>query len=194
MPISTVSREQAPVDAQAPIQHSSKLPSVRTLLLWLVFACLLPALSGIAFEFYYEYKNDSEQLRTDTIQTARSMAQTVDAELSKVQLLAQALATSESLARHDFAAFHRRALALLHVTNLDQAVILYDINGQQLVNTTLPFEQRSTHHVDLERIGRVFITGRPVIPEVVLSPLTGRPMVSIAVPVVIDQKVLYVVV
>ncbi len=193
MPISTVSLEPAPAPehALAPTQRSTQLPSVRTLLLWLVFGCLLPVLSGVAFAFYSDYKNRREQLRTDTIQTARAMARTVDAELAKVQLLAQALATFESLERHDFAAFHRRALALLQATGIGQTVVLYDINGMQLVNTMLPFGQSLPLSVNPAQIQRVFSTGRLTAPEVVLSPLIGRPMVSIAVPVVRDQKVLY---
>ncbi len=175
----------------APTIRSAPLPSVRTLLLWLVFACFFPAAIGASFVFYREYQNGRAQLEKNTIQTARAMVQTVDAELAKAQLLAQVLATSDSLARQDFAAFHRRALALLRESNLTQSVLIYDVHGQQVLNTRLPFGQPLPKRANLVQIERVFATGKTVTSEVFLSPLTGLPVVSVAVPVFSGAKVVF---
>ena len=175
----------------APAIRSTQLPSVRTLLLWLVLASFFPAVIGASVLFYREYQDGRSQLQKNTLQTARAMVQTVDAELAKVQVLAQALATSDSLARQDFAAFHRRALALLHESNLGQSVLIYDIHGQQLLNTKLPFGQPLPRRSNLGQIERVFATGKTVVSEVFLSPLTGLPVVSVGVPVFSGAKVIF---
>ena len=173
----------------APLQPKL-LPSMRTLLLCLVFACLLPAMIGTGLLLYREYQNGQTQLQTQTLQTARALVQTVDARLAQARVLGQALATADSLARHDFAAFHHRALASLHASGIGQRVIIYDIDGGQLVNTRLPLGQPLLHRVNLDQIRRVFATGRPVA-EVLPSVVNGLPLVSIAVPVFVGNKVMY---
>jgi diguanylate cyclase (GGDEF)-like protein/PAS domain S-box-containing protein len=171
--------------------RSTPPPSVRTLLLWLVFACVLPTLIGAGVLSCREYQDGRAQFQKSTIYTARAMVQTVDAELAKVRLLAQVLATSQSLARQDFAAFHRRALALLHASNLIQSVVIYDAQGQQLVNTRLPLGQPLPKRSNLFQVERVFASGKAVTTEVFFSPLTGLPVVGVAVPVFSGTKVIF---
>lgn len=87
--------------------------SVRSYLLCLVLACLLPGVFGAAALFIYQYKESRTQLQKNTILTARALMQAVDHQLLSVQAVAQTLATSETLRRSDYEAFHQRARAAM---------------------------------------------------------------------------------
>jgi PAS domain S-box-containing protein len=175
----------------APAIRATQLPTVLTLLMLLVFACLLPALIGAGVLFYREYQDGRAQLQKNTLQTARAIVQTVDAQMNEVRVVAQTLATSDSLARQDFAAFHRRARTLLHASDIGQSLVIYDVHGQQLVNTRIPFGQPLPKRSNPVQVERVFATGKQVTSEVLLSPFTGLPMISIAVPVFSGVKVVF---
>lgn len=167
------------------------LSSVRTLLLWLVCACLLPGVIGAVALFSFQYQEGRAQLQKDTIQTARALIQTVDTRLLQAQSVAQTLSTSPHLAMGEFAAFHRRARELLQTTGIGTAITLTDESGQQLLNTKLDFGAPLPPSVDLERLHRIFSTGQPVISDVFIGQITGRPLVSVHVPVLLGGKVVY---
>lgn len=171
--------------------RSKGLWSVQTLLFGLVLACFLPGFVGTVFLLLQEYQEGRAQLQRNTLQTTRALVQTVDAQLHLAQNSAQALATSESLARRDFAAFHRRAQALLHETNFGEYVVISTASGEQLVNTLRPLGDPLPVRANLEQLHRVFATGQPVVSDVFVSSLTGRSVVGIEVPVRSSGKVVF---
>ena len=68
--------------------------SVRTLLLGLVLACLIPGVIGVGFLIMRMYQDGRLRIENNTIQTARALVQAVDGELDKTKVVAVALATS----------------------------------------------------------------------------------------------------
>lgn len=163
--------------------------TVRTLLTWLVLACLLPGVVGTVILIFYEYEVGRARLEKDTIQTARALVQAVDAHLLKVQIVAQSLSTAGSLSKRNFADFHHRADELLVATKPGSHAILTDQSGRQIVNTLRPFGAPLPVHSNLGAIRRVFETGKPVISGIFVGAMIQRPIVSIDVPVFIDGKV-----
>jgi len=168
-----------------------RLPSVQALLLRLIFVCLVPPALGAGLWLYTSHKSERAELKKDAIQAARAKVQTVDAELAKAEYFAQALATSESLNWQDFSAFHAQSLRLLRGSNIDLSVVLYDANGQQLVNTHVPYGQPLPSRTNLEQIQSVFATGRPAEQRLIFRRLDGRPVVATMVPVFSGKKVQY---
>ena len=67
---------------------------IGTVLLWLVLACLLPGILGVAILFAREYLNGRAQLERDMIATARAMVQAVDSQLFRTRTVGQVLSTS----------------------------------------------------------------------------------------------------
>ena len=132
------------------------------------------------------------QLEKGTIQTARALVQVVDAQLIKSQAAAHTLSTSDSLARHDFAAFYRQASALLQTEDIDNNVVLRDASGQQIVNTILPFGEPLPRSPIPESIDRVFATGQAAVSDVYVAAVGARTMVSVAAPVLDKGRVAYV--
>lgn len=172
--------------------RSKPLASVRTILAWMILACVLPSLAAVAFLMVRDYHSGRAQLATNTIQIARAMVQAVDAQIDQGKLLALTLTTSDALVRRDFAAFHQRALRFINEQSLVQSVQLYERNGVAVLNTRLPFGQPLPQQSDPAQIERVFESGRPAMPEVIFSPWTRKPMVSMAFPVFAGSRVEYV--
>jgi PAS domain S-box-containing protein len=173
-------------------ERSMPLRPVRTLLLWLVLTCWLPAAAGIAVLFFHMYQDGRAQLEKTTIETARALVQVVDGELMRAQAVALALASSDSLARHDFAALHRHASVLLQTTEIGTNVVLTDENGRQLVHTLRAYGEALTDVAIPPHIRSVFITGKPQISNVFRGAQTGNFEISIDVPVLANGKVAYV--
>jgi diguanylate cyclase (GGDEF)-like protein/PAS domain S-box-containing protein len=164
---------------------------VRSFLIWLVLACLLPGVIGATILFIYQYQNGRAQLEQDTLQTARALVQAVDSHLLRTLAIAQTLSTRDSLARGDFANFHQRAREVMALTGLGTNAVLRDETGQQILNTSVEFGQHLPRQPISDPIRRVFATGKPSISDLFIGqPLTRRIM-SVNVPVVINGKVAY---
>ncbi|HEV2568214.1 sensor histidine kinase [Sphingomonas sp.] len=82
------------------------------------------------------------------LDTTRALSQVVEGQLRQFETMLLALAGDEALQRGDYAAFDRRARALL--AGPDAWIVIGDRRGKQLVNTRLP-------------AGAPLLTGRPPI-------------------------------
>jgi len=174
------------------VHRGAQPASVRALLLWLMLACLLPGALGAGAILYRSYINERVQLEHDTLQTARALMQTVDAELSKAKAVAQTLATSKYLVTNDFARFHAQAQAVVPLLGYDCNLILIDSTGQQLLNTLKPFPSVLPRHGNLELVHRIISTGQPVISDIYVGAVRNQPITAIAVPVWQGGSVQYV--
>ena len=165
--------------------------SVRALLLGLVLTCLIPGAVGVGVLVHRTYQEGRTQIEHDTIRTARALVQAVDGQLDKAKVMALALSTSTFFASGDLAGFHRRARALIQTEGIGADVVLSNASGQQVVNTSLPFGAALPRHGNAGQVHRVFESGQTVLSDVFIGGATGRPRVSVEVPVRVDGKVVY---
>jgi diguanylate cyclase (GGDEF)-like protein len=171
------------------------LPSrwrIGTVLLLLILACLLPGILGVAVLFAREYLNGRAQLERDMIATARAMVQSVDTQLFKARITGQVLSTSAALSRNDLEGFHRRAREVIATTRVGMNFVLTNESGQQLVNTLREFGEPLPRHGNPEIPRRVFATGLPEISEIYIGGVLRKPVISIDVPVMDNDRVRYV--
>jgi diguanylate cyclase (GGDEF)-like protein len=171
------------------------LPSrwrIGTVLLLLILACLLPGILGVAVLFAREYLNGRAQLERDMIATARAMVQSVDTQLFKARITGQVLSTSAALSRNDLEGFHRRAREVIATTRVGMNFVLTNESGQQLVNTLREFGEPLPRHGNPEIPRRVFATGLPVISEIYIGGVLRKPVISVDVPVMDNDRVRYV--
>src|SRR3954464_15042383 len=82
---------------------------IRTRLLLLSMAVLVPAILAGALGIAFVYAEERGVNQRSLQETSRAMALIVDRELATREVLLKALATSPALARGDFAAFHEHA-------------------------------------------------------------------------------------
>ncbi|HCY64126.1 MAG TPA: hypothetical protein DHV59_15155 [Oxalobacteraceae bacterium] len=168
-----------------------KQQSVRTYLIWLVLACLLPGVLGTVVLFTYKYHSDRTQLSKDTTQTARALMQAVDYHVLRGLAIAQALSTDGSLAANDFAAFHQRAREAIALSGLGTNIVLRDRDGRQLLNTAVDFGKPLTLQLAHEQVREVFETGKPSVSDVFVGPVLRRPILSVDVPVKRNGQTIY---
>ncbi|MGE5492978.1 MAG: ATP-binding protein [Actinomycetota bacterium] len=164
---------------------------MRTLLAWLVPACLLPGIIGATTLFIHEYREGRNQLKKDTIQTARALVRAVDNQILKVEALALGLAGSDALAAGNFGRFHDQARRTLAHAQLGASVSLADGQGLQFVNTGDDFGTPLPPHGSPELVRRVFGSGESAISDIFESQVLHRPLVAVAVPVILDGRVRY---
>jgi len=165
--------------------------SVRTFLIYLVLACLLPSLIGAIFFFVYEYKAGRAQLEKDTLQTARALSQAVDNHLLRAQAVAQSLSTADSLTQNNLARFHSRAKKAITLSGLGTNVVLRDQAGRQQLNTVAPFGSALNVQAAPQQVRPVFMSGRPSVSNLFTGPVLKQAVMSVDVPVVINGKIIY---
>lgn len=110
---------------------------VRSYLLSLAVIILIPVVvfSGLAVARLHEaFHHSSEE---NQMEIARSIALAIDQELTSAKSALRVLAASTFLEREDFAPFYEQA----KVANIGETgwVILYDANGNQIINTRVPY-------------------------------------------------------
>ncbi|CAN7517509.1 response regulator [Duganella sp. LjRoot269] len=167
------------------------LPSIRTQIYTLVWACALPAVVGFALLANNFFERERAQIQHEALITARALMRVVDRDLNTGISLALALSHSPSLDRGDLAAFHRQATRALGPEFPGFNFVLSDRDSVQLLNTVRPFGGSMADPGSLERIRKVFDTGRTVVSDVFIGGALKRPLVAVHVPVIRDGKVIY---
>ena len=164
--------------------------TVRFWLALLVTASMVPLALVSAALLYLDYEHRQERLARDSIATARALVSAVDRDLAGSRMALLALASSPYLAADDLARFHAQAAEVQRDLDLGNIVLLAP-EGRQLVNTLRPFgsplpDERNTV------LRGVASTAKPIITDLFVGALTGRRLVAVAVPVMRDGKVAYV--
>ncbi|GJJ02981.1 hypothetical protein RugamoR64_35190 [Duganella rhizosphaerae] len=157
----------------------------------LVWACALPAVVGVALLANHFYQRERAQIQQGSLVTARALIQAVDRDLNTGISMAMALANAPSLDDGDLAGFYTLASKALRPEFPGFNFVLSGRDSVQLLNTVRPFGPALPDPASLERIRKVFDTGRPVISDVFIGGALKRPLVAVHVPVVRDGKVIY---
>jgi diguanylate cyclase (GGDEF)-like protein len=169
--------------------RARRIPTIRSSLVWLVLACIVPASLMVVALLWYDYHQDRERLIQESTATARAMVSAVDRDMAGMQAALLALATSPYLASDDLAAFYGQANEVLKRQRSDNIVLL-DPNGQQLINTLRPFGSKLPSDTN-PALRDVFKTGRPVIADIFFGPVRREFVLAVAVPVYRGDTVVY---
>jgi signal transduction histidine kinase len=165
----------------------------RTIRFWLnclVIACILPAVIVTTFIILQSFTQERAGIERDLAGTARALGQAVDAELKGTRSALLVLAMSPHLASGDLAKFYGDARQLAEALNVDN-VVLSDLDGQQRINTLLPYGASLPRHGGREQLRRVIETRQPVISDLFIGAVTGKPIIIIEAPVMLDGNPRY---
>jgi signal transduction histidine kinase len=163
--------------------------SLRAYLILLVVCVMLPVLGFVAILFARYYGSELRRIEQDLQTDASQLAQTVDRDLIGLQSILQTLATSRPLRAGDLASFYEQAAAVRQATGVD--VVMDDLNGQQLVNTRLPFNAalpRANSDSDQE----ILRSRSTVITGVVRNVITEESVFGIGLPIMRDGEPIYI--
>ena len=168
-----------------------RISSIRTRLAWLVAACLVPAFIMAGALVYAYYGNEQAKSVRDASASVNALTFDVDRELVSLETVLFALATSPHLTSRDLVAFDRQARELVKDRRIEN-VILADTSGQQLSNTRRPAGTPLPRVGDPELVKRALFSQRPVISDLFIGQVLKQPLISIGVPIVRDDQVIYV--
>jgi diguanylate cyclase (GGDEF)-like protein len=175
---------------EAPGTLPRRRDSIRASLVALAVACLMPGLLVSGYLVHENYTQHRAQLERDALLQARSLAAALDREFSGVVSGLRVLSSSPDLAAGDLRAFHVRAREALAFQIVDHYVV-NDRLGHQRLNTARNFGEPLPEAGAPPELQRVFEMGKPVVTALFIGPVTGKPVISIGVPVVRDGEVAY---
>ncbi|MES2739903.1 MAG: PAS domain-containing protein [Pseudomonadota bacterium] len=167
------------------------LPSIRSRIAMLVLVCALPSAISFAALVHHFYERERDQIARNAQHTARALSAALDRDLGNRELAVRVLASSPYLLQGDFAAFHTQAGAMLGPQDRDAAVILSDRDGNQLLNTRLPYGQQLPPRGNQSQLGPVFEKGQTVISDLFYGRVLRQNVLSVDVPVRRDGHTLY---
>jgi hypothetical protein len=114
-------------------------------------------------------------------ESARSARQELDAEIRRAQSVLRVLAYSQALDSGDYGRFYREALA----ANAGQGawMILYDEEGQQLVNTRLAYGDPLPKRPDADVLKNMIASGKGLVSSVKWGTALKQHFVTVEQPV-----------
>src|SRR4051812_34279145 len=102
-----------------------RIPTIRSRLILLALACIIPASLMVVALISYHYHQDRARLVQESMATARAVMSAVDRDLAGTQAAMFSLGTSPHLDSHDLAAFYEQAMDVLE-TQKAYNVLLID--------------------------------------------------------------------
>lgn len=163
--------------------------SVRTWLVALVMSCALPLLLFSSFLIYRDAEAEAKQAERMVHDRVRLLAEDIDRELARLIAAAEVLATSEELARRDFAAFYERSAQVRD--KLGTNVVLRDLTGRQFINTRVPWGTPLPSFSANEVDRKVAETKQPQVSGLLAGKLAPHPILAVIVPVIDGGEPVY---
>lgn len=167
-----------------------RLYSLRTSLLVLVWLCTLPAILLSGYLALTNYRLERDRVHSESLMLARKVSAELDRELSAIESALLILARSPALAEGDLAAFHRQASEALP-TQIVYNYVLTDRDGNQLLNTAVPWGSPLPKGGTPAVVNRVFTHGHTVLTNLFEGPVVKRPVLAMGVPVWQGSEVRY---
>lgn len=164
---------------------------IRTRLLILVLAILVPSFLAAALAVSYVYREEQKSQVQSVREATRAFALLVDNELQARAGILSTLAESASLQTGDLRPFYDYARRIAPAR--DTVIVLSDLDGRQLLNTrqsfgaALPTRRVAALETLMQRQG----AGSLLVSDVFMAPLDKRPDYAIQVPVRIGGQVRY---
>lgn len=168
----------------------------RPLLHYLILLGLVTLVPLVLFSSYAVTRiRDSQQaaIKDQLQQVARSLSDAIDREIQGELETLEALAASPSLAVGDFAAIHRQALSAL-VVRQQGAILLFDRDRRELVNTWVPFGAPLPAADPTGVVARALETGRIQVSHAFVGQVSKQLTFEIANPATIGGGSRYVLV
>lgn len=153
--------------------------SARRYLQALSIAVILPALifAGIVAWIYAE--RERERYQNHVIDLARGILTGIERELGGIEASVQALSTSRSLKRGDYATFYEQATEAKSFNGTN--IVVRDETGQQLLNTRRPFGEPLPRN-DTEADRRAAEIRGPYVSDLFVGAVAGEPLFIVSTP------------
>jgi PAS domain S-box-containing protein len=160
------------------------------LLTALVLSILVPSVVLTSGLIWRTGHLDWTRINSQALQLARGISIDLDREIDGSIETLIALASSPSLLQGDLQSFHAQARATLQYRGLN--ALLRRLDGQQILNTRLPWGMpiRNQPLSDTDR--QVLSTGQPAVSDLVIGAVTQSWVIGLTVPVKINEEIRYI--
>src|SRR5215212_11461218 len=142
----------------------------RTHLALMAAGILLPIIILTTLALLYLMRAEREAAQRGVRETARAVSLAVDREIGSAESALRVLATSRALARGDLEDFHDQAMTAR--TSESAWILLFDREGQQVVNTRFPYGSPLARRTNPERVQQVIESQRPSVSGMYQDALT----------------------
>ena len=160
--------------------------SVRGRLVLLTVSLLLPALLLMGLLLVGADRESRGQLYQQLVTTARALSGAVDRQAATGIAVAETLATDQALLSGDWAAFYARAQRVAQ--KRPGWIVVSDIEGQQVLNTLKPYGEPLPKSPRASDLTSALLAGRSKISDLRQGKVTGKPVITVATPIMVRGK------
>jgi signal transduction histidine kinase len=168
------------------------LMRMRSHLVTLVVAVLVPMIVFAGIVLVALGRQQRAAVETGAVETARALVNAVDESLLASVKVLEALATSRTLDTGDVRTFHAEARRAVASQPGWSSLVLLSPDGRQIVNTSREFGEPLPRVLEPVSFGAVLATRQPTVGDIVYGPVLQRFTFGVRVPVVRDDRVIYV--
>lgn len=168
-------------------------PSLPLRLALLVAGTTLPLIIFAAGIVFHNYEQDRRNATQHVVETVRSIRLVLDAEIQRMTGAMQMLSLTNALRDGDFNRFRRIAQGFLDQYGEGGVVLVVDREGQPLFSSVTPETEGLPPPNNRAIIEKVFATKKPQYSNLFVGAVKGQPIVTVAVPVLRDDEVAYVI-
>jgi signal transduction histidine kinase len=154
---------------------------IRTFLILMIALVLIPTVIFGAAALKTLLDGERVAALRNLEDSARAIALIIDSDLASAEASLQALSTSNRLASGDLAGFYQQAKSLDRVNGA--WTVLLDAEGQQLINTVVPFGTPLPPPVARARAQQVLGTQQTMVSDLLPGPVTGKLLTTVNIPV-----------
>ena len=130
-----------------------------------------------------QYRAERTDAARGALELARDLGSVLEADLKARSAALQTLALSPSLAAGDLSAFRSQLQQMISVQFPASSIRLWDANGQQVLNTALPWDATLPVPEPPPNLQQIFANGQTGISNVYTDAGSTTPVVAIEVPV-----------
>lgn len=157
-------------------------PSIRSRLIWLVVACIVPASLMVVKMIASDYELARAAFIRSAMTAAHANAMAIDKEFAVIESTLKVLSTSPSLLGDDLKPFYDQARAICASQDIFN-IVLEDGAGQQLINTFKPYGTPLPSSSIDRLLTYMQNNDTTAISQVSMGVLSKRYIVAVAVPV-----------
>jgi two-component sensor histidine kinase len=158
----------------------------------LVAGTTLPLIVFATFIVFEDYRRDRADASQRVLETTRSIRFVLDAEVQRMTSGLQVLAHTNALHENNFESFRRVAAGFLDQYNEDSILLVADREGRQLFSSKTLDTSRDPPRNNRDIVAQVFATKAPQYSNLFVGVNKKRPIVTVEVPVLRDDEVVYV--
>ena len=158
----------------------------------LVAGTTLPLIVFATFIVFEDYRRDRADASQRVLETTRSIRFVLDAEVQRMTSGLQVLAHTNALHENNFESFRRVAAGFLDQYNEDSILLVADREGRQLFSSKTLDTSGDPPRNNRDIVAQVFATKAPQYSNLFVGVNKKRPIVTVEVPVLRDDEVVYV--